>query len=168
MFICGGAFVGLDKILQDRAKTHNVGFEKRPESFDVTTEILPQDLNKFGLIPEFVGRLPIVTQLDKLTETDLCDILTKPKNSIIRQYAEMLKMDNVGFLVTDDAIKAISKKASILQDGARGLRTILENSMIDAMFKLPSSDIKSLTLKASGEDICCIFDEQIATQQIQQ
>ena len=168
LFICGGAFVGLDKILQDRAKTHNVGFEKKPESFDMTTEILPQDLNKFGLIPEFVGRLPIVTQLDKLTETDLCDILTKPKNSIIKQYAEMLKMDDIGFFVTDDAIKAISKKASKLQDGARGLRTILENSMLDAMYKLPNSDIKSVTLKASGEDLCCTFDEQISTRQIQQ
>lgn len=167
LFICGGAFVGLDKIMKERTKNHSVGFEKKLDETNLTTEILPQDLNKFGLIPEFVGRLPIVTYLDKLTENDLCEILVKPKNSIIKQYAEMLKMDDVGFCVTDEAIKAISKKASKLEDGARGLRTILENSMLDAMYKLPSSDIKSLTLKASGEDICCIFDEQIATQQIQ-
>ena len=168
LFICGGAFVGLDKILQERSKTHNLGFEKKIENIDLTTEILPVDLNKFGLIPEFVGRLPIITQLEKLTENDLCEILTKPKNSIIRQYAEMLKMDDVGFCVTQDAIKAISKKASKLHDGARGLRTILENSMLDAMYKLPNSDIKQVTLEANGEDICCKFDTQKATRQVQQ
>ena len=167
LFICGGAFVGLDKILQERSKNHIVGFEKKTDNIDLTTEILPQDLNKFGLIPEFVGRLPIVTQLDKLTENDLCEILTKPKNSIIKQYAEMLKMDDVGFYVTDDAIKAISKKASKLQDGARGLRTILENSMLDAMFKLPGTDIKKVTLNADGENLCCTFNNHQATKQIQ-
>lgn len=167
LFICGGAFVGLEKILQERTKNHNLGFEKKSDGIDTSAEILPQDLNKFGLIPEFVGRLPIIAKLDKLTETDLCDILTKPKNSIIKQYAEMLKMDNVGFVVTDDAIRAISKRASKLQDGARGLRTILENSMLDAMFKLPNSDIKNVTLKTDGEKLCCAFDPSKATSIMQ-
>lgn len=168
LFICGGAFVGLEKIMKERSKSHNLGFEKKSEHFDLAAEILPQDLNKFGLIPEFVGRLPIITKLNKLTETDLCDILTKPKNSIIKQYAEMLKMDDVGFCITDDAIKAISKRAWKLEDGARGLRTILENSMLDAMFKLPGSDIKKVTLATNGEELYCQFESQKASRQVRQ
>ena len=168
LFICGGAFVGLEKIMKERTKNHSVGFEKKYNKTDFTTEVLPQDLNKFGLIPEFVGRLPIVTQLEKLTENDLCDILTKPKNSIIKQYSEMLKMDDVGFCVTEDAIRQISKRASKLEDGARGLRTILENSMLDAMYKLPNSDIKKVTLSVDGEKLYCDLDEQKISRQIQQ
>lgn len=166
LFVCGGAFVGLDKIVAERSQNHSLGFEKVLNSQNnLTTDILPQDLIKFGLIPEFVGRMPIVTKLEKLTEQNLCDILTKPKNSIIKQYEEMFKLDNVDFLVTDSAIKQISKDATELGDGARALRTILENSMLDTMFKLPSGDINQVTLNAVDGKLFCNANKKVASTQ---
>lgn len=168
LFVCGGAFVGLDKIVDERSKNHSLGFEKAIQEQNLSSDVLPQDLIKFGLIPEFVGRLPIVTKLEKLTEQNLCDILTKPKNSIIKQFAEMFKIDNINFLVTDSAIKQISHEATKLGDGARALRTILENSMLDVMFQLPNSEVKQVTLNAIDGKLLCNMDaKKIAKAQPQ-
>lgn len=161
LFICGGAFVGLDEIVSDRQKRHNLGFS-REKCEILPSTIFPQDLIKFGLIPEFVGRLPVVSKLDKLTDQNLKDILLKPKNSIIKQYQEMFKLDGVNFNVSDSAVQEISREALKLNDGARGLRTILENSMLETMFKLPNTNIKNVTLTYSGTSLCVDCNNNIA------
>ncbi len=158
LFICGGAFVGLDKIVDERGKNHNLGFSKKLEENCLNFAILPQDLIKFGLIPEFVGRLPVVSRLQKLTSQDLQDILTKPKNSIIKQYQEMMKIDGISFDASQDAIEEIAREASNLGDGARGLRTILENNLLDAMYDLPSSNIKKFELDAKNKKLLLKYE----------
>ena len=159
LFICGGAFVGLDKIIEERGKNHNLGFSKKFEENCFNSAILPQDLIKFGLIPEFVGRLPVVSRLQKLTYQDLEDILTKPKNSIIKQYQEMMKIDGISFDASKEAIAEIAREASSLGDGARGLRTILENNLLDAMYNLPSSSIKKFQLDAKDKKLLLKYDQ---------
>jgi ATP-dependent Clp protease ATP-binding subunit ClpX len=159
LFICGGAFVGLDKIVDERSKNHNLGFSKNESEANYSSAVMPQDLIKFGLIPEFVGRLPIVSKLNKLSNQDLQDILTKPKNSIIKQYQEMMKIDGISFVASDDAINEIAREASNLGDGARGLRTILENNLLDAMYNLPTSDIKKFELDAKNKKLMLKFDD---------
>ena len=160
LFICGGAFVGLDEIVAQRSKNHNLGFSKKLDETNISSNIMPLDLIKFGLIPEFVGRLPVVSKLKKLTNQDLEDILTKPKNSIIKQYQEMMKIDGIVFDTSTTAIAEIAREASNLGDGARGLRTILENNLLDAMYNLPSSDIKKFTLDAEQKKLTLKFDKQ--------
>ena len=164
LFICGGAFVGLEKIIENRTKKHILGFSKTSEDNLFDNTILPQDLIKFGLIPEFVGRLPVVSKLNKLSADDLKLILTKPKNSLIKQYKQMFLIDGVQFNVSDSALKEISNEAIRLSDGARGLRTIIENSMLDAMFKLPDENIKSITLTTDNKKLVCVCDT-ISTEQ---
>ena len=159
LFICGGAFVGLDKIIEERSKNHNLGFSKKDDKLNVSSAVMPQDLIKFGLIPEFVGRLPVVSKLKKLTDKDLVDILTKPKNSIIKQFKEMMKLDGITFLASDDAITEIAREASNLGDGARGLRTILENNLMDAMFNLPLSNIKKFELDAQNKKLLLKYED---------
>ncbi len=161
LFICGGAFVGLDKIVDERSKNHNLGFSKKLDTDKSLQAIMPQDLIKFGLIPEFVGRLPVVSKLQKLTNQDLQDILTKPKNSIIKQFQEILYIDGVNFVASDSAIEEIAREASNLADGARGLRTILENNLLDAMYNLPASDIKTCTLDACDKKLLIRYDDAI-------
>ena len=159
LFVCGGAFVGLDKIVAERGKNHNLGFSKKSdESLLNSDAILPQDLIKFGLIPEFVGRLPVVSKLEKLTNQNLQDILTKPKNSIIKQYQEIMKLDGVNFNASQSAIQKIASEAYNLGDGARGLRAILENNLLDAMYSLPNSEIKHLTLDADEKKLMLVYD----------
>jgi ATP-dependent Clp protease ATP-binding subunit ClpX len=144
LFICGGAFEGLERIIKDRVGKKAIGFgaqiesKKELERYKIFEELLPQDLLKFGLIPEFVGRLPIVVGLDDLDENALVEIMQKPKNAITKQYKEMFKIDGVELVFEPDAIKAVAKKAIRLKTGARGLRTILENCMLDLMFLTPS------------------------------
>ena len=152
LFICGGAFVGLDKIVEERGKNHALGFSKIKVDEKINKLIMPQDLIKFGLIPEFVGRLPIVSSLTKLSIENLQEILTKPKNSIIKQFEEIMKLDGIDFDVSQSAIKQIAEKASSLGDGARGLRTILEDSLMDTMFSLPTSDVKSCKLDVKNNE----------------
>ena len=143
LFICGGAFVGLDEIISRRKGTTTLGFignVEKPKDVNpnIINEVQPQDLIKFGLIPEFVGRIPITVGLHPLDENALVNILTKPKNAIVKQYKKLIGLDNVELEITDDAIMAVAKKAIELKTGARGLRTIFENLMIDTMYDLPS------------------------------
>lgn len=156
LFVCGGAFVGLDNILKARTSKSSLGFSATSKDEQTTSQILPQDLIKFGLIPEFVGRLPVVSKLQKLSTADLKQILTKPKNSLVNQYKKMLQLDGVDFEVSESALTEISNQAIVLSDGARGLRTILENCMLDVMFKLPDDNIKSVTLTANNKKLECV------------
>lgn len=143
LFICGGAFVGLDKIVQKRRDNTSLGFGGtiKPEgdaSYEFLSDVKPQDLTQFGLIPEFVGRVPIVVSLHQLTEDALVDILTQPKNAIIKQYQKLIAMDGVKLTIEDSAVREIANTAIRLKTGARGLRTIIESFMTSVMYKLPS------------------------------
>jgi ATP-dependent Clp protease ATP-binding subunit ClpX len=144
LFICGGAFVGLDKIIQKRKDSSTLGFggkvntDKESNSKELMADIQPGDLIKFGLIPEFVGRLPIAISVDPLDEFALMEILTKPKNALIKQYKKLLKIDGVDAEFEDDALQALAKKAIELKTGARGLRSILEGVMMNLMYEIPS------------------------------
>ena len=166
LFVCGGAFVGLDKILKTRTENHNLGFSKTAESKILDNCILPQDLVKFGLIPEFVGRLPVVSQLQKLSADDLKLILTKPKNALIKQFKEIMNLDGVKFSVSESALDEISKEAIKLSDGARGLRTILENTMLDTMYQLPNDKIKSVTLTMQDKKLKCVCSQIESNQNL--
>ncbi len=144
LFICGGAFSGLDKIIEKRVGKQGVGFgaevkskSKRDvgESFKF---VQPQDLLKFGLIPEFVGRVPVVVTLDQLDEEALKMILTEPKNALIKQYVKLFEMDGVELQIEDDAVEYIAKKAIERDTGARGLRAIVEEVLSEAMYEIPS------------------------------
>ena len=153
LFICGGAFVGLDKIIEKRTSISSLGFnsnieaEKDVPMSKLIEQIQPQDLIKYGLIPEFVGRLPIVVGLNELDQSALVRIMVEPKNAIIKQYQTMFKLDGVDLEFTIDAINAVAEKSLQLKTGARGLRTILENCMLDLMFLTPSDKgIKKIIL----------------------
>jgi ATP-dependent Clp protease ATP-binding subunit ClpX len=144
LFICGGAYSGLEKIISDRGKTTSIGFGADVRSPDErrTGEILrgvePEDLLKFGLIPEFVGRLPVIATLDDLDEPSLVKILSEPKNALIKQYQKLFDMEDIKLSFTDDALRGIAQKAIARKTGARGLRSILEGILLDTMFELPS------------------------------
>jgi len=144
LFICGGAFAGLDKIVAQRGRTSSMGFGADVQSPDarqtgeLVAEVEPEDLLKFGLIPEFVGRLPVVATLEDLDEPALVAILTEPKNALVKQYERLFEMEDVKLTFTDDALKAIARKAIERKTGARGLRSILENTLLDTMFELPA------------------------------
>ena len=145
LFICGGAFVGLADIIAKRKENASLGFGGRVEktgdrTYEMTRDVTPQDLIKYGLIPEFVGRIPITVGLHELDERALVNIMTRPKNAIIKQYQRLIGLDNVELVITDDAVNAVARKAITLKTGARGLRTILENLMIDTMYDLPSCE----------------------------
>ena len=145
LFICGGAFVGLDKIISKRKSSYGMGFGnsinlKEEDSSKLLEDIQPQDLTKFGLIPELVGRIPISVSLNPLDETALVNIMTKPKNALVEQYKKLFEVDGVELNITEDAVSAVAKKAIDLKTGARGLRTILENVMLDCMFEIPSDE----------------------------
>lgn len=142
LFICGGAFVGLDKIIERRSSSKLLGFTENADGkietkSSILKRIQPEDLVQFGFIPEFIGRLPVVTALEELSLEDLVHILTKTKNSLIRQYSKLLAIDGVKLKFTDDAIEAIAKKAIDFGTGARALRSIMENLMMDIMYELP-------------------------------
>ncbi len=144
LFICGGAFVGLEDIIEQRRGKRSVGFGSKPKSMqekkigDILRMVEPQDLIKYGLIPEFVGRLPVVATLDELAESALTRILTEPRNAIIKQYQRLFSFDNVKLRFSEGAFSAIAKKAIKRKTGARGLRAILEDSMLDVMYEIPS------------------------------
>ena len=144
LFIVGGAFVGLDKIVESRMSGGSMGFGAKVRSSKETPlaelleKIHPQDLVQFGLIPEFVGRIPIITHVDELDEPDLVRILTEPKNALVRQYQKLFELDHVTLRFTPNALKAIAARAIERTTGARGLRNVMEKIMLDIMFKLPS------------------------------
>ncbi len=144
LFIVGGAFIGLDKIVEQRVRGGSMGFGANVRSSkDMSlTELLdkvhPADLVQFGLIPEFVGRVPVITHVDELSEEDLIRILTEPKNALVRQYQKLFEMDKIGLRFTTNALKSIAAKAIERKTGARGLRNVMEKMMLDIMYRLPS------------------------------
>ncbi|MDG6274327.1 ATP-dependent protease ATP-binding subunit ClpX [Glaesserella parasuis] len=154
LFICGGAFAGLDKIVEARTNTQGgIGFKaelKKDKDRQALTELFkqvePEDLVKFGLIPELIGRLPVITPLEELDEKALINILTEPKNAIIKQYQALFKMEGVELKFTKDALVAIAQKAISLKTGARGLRSIVENLLLDTMYDLPSLKASKVTV----------------------
>ena len=145
LFICGGAFAGLEKIIENRTEASGIGFgatvksKKQRNITEMFLEVEPDDLVRFGLIPELVGRLPVVTTLAELSEDALVDILTEPRNAVVKQFRQLLAMEGVELEVRPGALKAIARKALVRKTGARGLRSILEQSLMDTMFELPST-----------------------------
>ena len=159
LFICGGAFAGLEKVIESRTEASGIGFgatvrSKENRSLtDVFGAVEPQDIIKFGLIPELVGRMPVVATLAELTEDTLVQILTEPKNALIKQYAKLLAMEGAELEVRPEALRAIAKKALARKTGARGLRSILEQSLIDTMFELPnSSNVEKVVVEQATID----------------
>src|SRR5699024_94624 len=146
LFVVGGAFAGLDDIIKNRVGERLIGFgstnekDTKEDSENIMQEVLPDDLQKFGLIPEFIGRLPVVAVLDELNESDLIDILTKPKNSLVRQYEILLELDDVELEFEPEALSVIGRQAIDQGTGARGLRTIIEEIMLNIMFDIPSRE----------------------------
>jgi ATP-dependent Clp protease ATP-binding subunit ClpX len=146
LFICGGAFSGLEKIIAARGRGTAIGFGADVRAPDerrtgaLLREVEPEDLLKFGLIPEFIGRLPVIATLEDLDEQALVDILTKPKNALVKQYARLFEMEGVKLTFTEDALRAVAKRAIVRKTGARGLRSIMESILLSTMFDLPSLD----------------------------
>ena len=159
LFICGGAFSGLEKVIENRTEASGIGFGAMVKSklqrslTDVFREVEPEDLIKFGLIPELVGRMPIVATLSELTEDAMVQILTEPKNALVKQYSKLLAMEGVDLEIRPNALKAIAKKALARKTGARGLRSILEQSLTDTMFDLPNaSNVEKVVVDESTID----------------
>ncbi len=168
LFILGGAFVGLEKLVAQRTRGRSMGFGARIEGkeegartgknakgkvksdLEYLDKVHPNDLVKFGLIPEFVGRIPVITHLDELTEEDLVRVLTEPKNALVRQYQKLFELDKVTLRFTQDALTAVARKAIEQKTGARGLRNVLESSMLEIMYTLPSQKgLKECVINAS-------------------
>ena len=146
LFVCGGAFAGLDKLISNRGQGTSIGFGadvRSPDdrnTGDILRGVEPEDLLKFGLIPEFVGRLPVVATLGDLDEKALVEILTRPKNALVRQYQRLFEMENAKLAFSDDALRSIARRAIARKTGARGLRSIMENILLETMFELPSME----------------------------
>ena len=159
LFICGGAFVGLDKIIEQRRAGNSLGFgaagDNAQEKESAISDVQPEDLVKFGFIPEFIGRLPVVCSLAELSRGDLVNILTNTKNSLVRQYKKLLSIDGVKLDFTKEAVEAIADKAIEMGTGARALRSIMEKIMLDIMYALPDSQKKSVLIDA--EDVARAF-----------
>ncbi|MHB8454835.1 MAG: ATP-dependent Clp protease ATP-binding subunit ClpX [Acidiferrobacterales bacterium] len=173
LFICGGAFSGLDKVIRDRSEKGGIGFgadikskSENRSMGDVLRAVEPEDLIKYGLIPEFVGRLPVVAILDELDEPALIRILTEPKNAMIKQYQKLLKLEGVELEVRPDALVAVARRAMDRKTGARGLRSILEAALLDTMFELPSVDnvkkvvIEEGVIKEGAKPLVIYADEK--------
>lgn len=160
LFICGGAFVGLDKIIDSRIGKRALGFGAKIKTTedknigDILAHVSPEDLLKYGLIPEFIGRLPVVATLDDLDEKSLFDILTKPKNSLVKQYRKCFELEKVKLKFTESSLKAIAKMALKRKTGARGLRSIMEEIMLDIMYEIPSQP----------EITECVINEEVVTK----
>jgi len=147
LFICGGAFVGLDKIVEKRIGTSSIGFSQArvvesvsTDEANILSQVEPTDLIKFGMIPEFTGRIPIMATLEELSEEDLLEVLTKPKGALIKQYQKLFELDNVKLNFTDAALRAVIKKAVKRKTGARGLKAILEKALLNTMYEVPSQE----------------------------
>ncbi|MBN9372037.1 ATP-dependent Clp protease ATP-binding subunit ClpX [Hydrogenophaga sp. YM1] len=159
LFICGGAFAGLEKIIENRTEASGIGFsaavrsKKQRSVTEVFKEVEPEDLIKFGLIPELVGRVPVIAALAELSEDALVDILTQPRNAVVKQFSKLLSMEGAELEVRPAALKAIARKALARKTGARGLRSILENALIDTMFELPGlSNVEKVVVDESTID----------------
>ena len=147
LFICGGAFAGLDKIIRDRSEKGGIGFgaevkgkDEQKTVSEVLSDVEPEDLTRYGLIPEFVGRLPVIATLEELDEDALVQILTEPKNALTKQYAKMFEMEGCELEIREDALRAVARKAMERKTGARGLRSILEHVLLEPMYDLPSME----------------------------
>jgi ATP-dependent Clp protease ATP-binding subunit ClpX len=145
LFICGGAFAGLDKVIKNRSEKGGIGFSAEVKSKDehrkfgeTLADLEPEDLVQYGLIPEFVGRLPVIATLEELDEAALIQILTEPKNALTKQYAKMFDMEGVEIDFREDGLRAVAEKAMERKTGARGLRSILEGVLLDSMYSIPS------------------------------
>ena len=157
LFICGGAFSGLEKVIQQRSEKSGIGFgadiksiSKDARMSEFLPDLEPEDLIKYGLIPEFVGRMPIIATLEELDEAALITILTEPKNALIKQFGKLFELENVELEIRQDALEAIAKKAMDRKTGARGLRSILEKALLETMFELPSmNDVTKVTVDSS-------------------
>ena len=157
LFICGGAFSGLEKVIQQRSEKSGIGFGADIKSIsndarmsEFLPDLEPEDLIKYGLIPEFVGRMPIIATLEELDEAALMTILTEPKNALIKQFGKLFELENVELEIRQDALKAVAKKAMDRKTGARGLRSILEKALLETMFELPSmNDVTKVTVDSS-------------------
>jgi len=157
LFICGGAFSGLEKVIQQRSEKSGIGFGADIKSIsndarmsEFLPDLEPEDLIKYGLIPEFVGRMPIIATLEELDEAALMTILTEPKNALIKQFGKLFELENVDLEIRQDALEAIAKKAMDRKTGARGLRSILEKALLETMFELPSmNDVTKVTVDSS-------------------
>ncbi len=171
LFICGGAFVGLDQIIQRRLGQSRLGFGAEVKSKqelrlgELFSNVQPEDLLKFGLIPEFIGRLPVIATLEELTEDALIDILTTPKNSLVKQFQKLFDLDNVKLTFTQGALRAVALKALERESGARGLRAILEEAMLDVMYEVPSKQgIKEVVINeeaiAKGESPLIVYEKE--------
>ena len=160
LFICGGAFVGVNNIINQRIGKKSIGFgtdqvsKKDRNLGEILRLVEPEDLLKFGLIPEFVGRIPVVTTLDELAEDDLMQILVEPKNALLKQYQKLFELENVELEITEDALRAVAREAINRKTGARGLRAILEGVMLDVMYRVPS--MENVTK--------CFVDEKVITE----
>ena len=171
LFVCGGAFVGLDRIIMNRIGAKTLGFgselvsrEDKPIG-EILSQVKPEDLLKFGLIPEFIGRLPVVATLDELTEEALITILTEPKNALVKQYQKLFEMEGVKLRFTEDALNAVAKKALERKSGARGLRSILEKAMTEIMYQLPDLEacrecVVSEEVILAGESPILLYESQ--------
>jgi ATP-dependent Clp protease ATP-binding subunit ClpX len=154
LFICGGAFVGLEEIVKKRLGYRSLGFHANAQEHDIEPQdmmkrIAPEDLVRFGMIPEFIGRLPIISVLDALKVADLEKILLKTKNAMVKQYSKLFAIDGVRLRLTPDAIRAVAQKAIELKTGARALRSILENLMLEVMYDLPQrEDVTEVVIDA--------------------
>ncbi len=153
LFICGGTFAGLDKIIEKRLNKNTIGFitekiQKKSEKIDnLLAQVLPEDLLKYGMIPEFIGRLPVMSTLSNLTESDMVRILTEPKNSLVKQYKKIFSMDGVELIFKPDALKALADMATKRGTGARGLRSIMEEIMLEVMYDIPMrQDVKKCVI----------------------
>ena len=157
LFICGGAFAGLEKVIQGRSTKGGIGFNAEVRSMDAGKKIgeslrsvEPDDLVKFGLIPEFVGRLPVIATLDELDEAALIQILTEPKNALTKQYSKLFELEGVDLEFRTDALKAVATRALERKTGARGLRSILEGVLLDTMYEIPSQkDVSKVVIDES-------------------
>lgn len=143
LFICGGAFEGLDKVVSRRVEESTLGFDykapkKKEQSMEYLRQVNPDDLMRYGLIPEFIGRLPIIRALDNLDEAAMIKILTEPRNALLKQYKKIFELEGIKLSFEDEAVHAIAAKALTRKTGARGLRSILEDTMMDLMFEIPT------------------------------
>ena len=176
LFICGGAFVGLDKIVADRIGKKGIGFNAELEKSlednqdELMSQVMPQDLHNFGMIPEFIGRIPVITATRELTEDDLVEILTTPKNALVKQYKRMFRLEGVTLEFEDDALREIAAQAIERGTGARGLRAICEQTLEQTMFDLPSDDriARVVVTKQSvgGTEQPHIYDQSVAALQL--
>jgi len=152
LFICGGAFEGLDGIIRSRVDVSRVGFHYSGAEENVTAQVSPEDLMRFGLIPELIGRLAVTATLEELSVDALVDVLTKPKNALVKQYRELFRLEGVDLSFNDDALYEVARRAKARGTGARGLRSVLEKTLLELMFEVPGGDISAINVSLENLD----------------